>query len=161
MRPSGRTRSLWNELQINDGWFFLFFLITVSWQIICYCNCFLSLIFLVFLRITRLTDMSVRKNSSIHVFKNISKMYAYSKLSFFPFFYIIYSNIFQRFILSNSSLIWNFFIFRIRSWFDSCCTCFETLSGARVARTRACVTQSQPGLLPAGITRSCTALWIV
>lgn len=119
MRPSGGTRSLWNELQINDGWFFLFFLITVSWQIICYCNCFLSLIFLVFLRITRLTDMSVRKNSSIHVFKNISKMYAYSKLSLFPFFYIIYSNIFQRFILSNSPLIWNFFIFRIRSWFDS------------------------------------------
>lgn len=98
--------------------FFLFFLITVSWQIICYVvtvSC--HLIFLVFLRITRLTDMSVRKNSSIHVFKNISKMYAYCKL--FPFFYIIYSNIFQRFILSNSPLIWNFFIFRVRSWFDS------------------------------------------
>lgn len=162
MRPSGGTRSLWNELQINDGWFFSFFFNNcfVADHLLC-CNCFLSLIFLVFLRITRLTDMSVRKNSSIHVFKNISKMYAYCKLSLFPFFYIIHSNIFQRFILSNSPLIWNFFIFRIRSWFDSCCTRFETLSGARVARTRACVTQSQPGSLPAGITRSCTALWIV
>lgn len=86
-------------------------------------------------------------------------MYVYCKLSLFPFFYIIYSkDSFSKILLLFE--IFSFFVFDLGSILRRC-TRFETLSGARVARTRACVTQSQPGSLPAGITRSCTALWIV